>query len=189
MIASKDRSGYIGASDVDKVIGNWKTKTWLDWWLQKLSINNSHFDNQYTLAGTHFEHRILESLGIPMEMDKQFINEDLRLRVNLDGNTEDCNYECKTTSKRLEEFKMPKKYLQQVQVQMFGSGLRKTNIVVYALESEDYDNFFKPIDPERRLVVPVLYDHEWMQKVYLPKHMVLADCLNKGVIPNEALIR
>ena len=71
MIASQDRSYYIGASDVEKVIGNWKTQTWLKWWMQKIAINNDHFDNVYTLAGTHFEHRILESLGIPMEMDKQ----------------------------------------------------------------------------------------------------------------------
>lgn len=188
MITSKDRGGWIGASDVDKVVGNWKTATWMKWWLQKLSINTDHFDNVYTLAGTHFEHRILESLGVPMEMDSQYINEELRLRVNLDGNTEDCNYECKTTNKSIEEFKMPKKYLQQVQVQMFGSGIHKTKIVVYALNSEDYDNFFRPIDPQRRLVVPVAYDPEWIQKVYLPKHLILADCLKRGVIPNEAVV-
>lgn len=71
MIASKDRSYYIGASETDKVIGNWKTKSWLDWWMQKIAISNEHFDNVYTLAGTHFEHRILESLGFPIELDKQ----------------------------------------------------------------------------------------------------------------------
>lgn len=188
MIASKDRGYWIGASDVDKVIGNWKTATWMKWWLQKLSINTDHFDNFYTLAGTHFEHRILESLGIPMEMDNQFSNEDLRLRVNLDGNTYDCIYECKTTNKSIEEFKIPKKYIQQVQVQMFGSGIRQAQIVVYALESDDYVNFFRPIDPLRRKVVPVSYDPEWIHKVYLPKHVILADCLKRGVIPDEAAV-
>lgn len=188
MIASKDRGYFIGASDADKVIGNWKTDTWMKWWLQKLSINTDHFDNVYTLAGTHFEHRILESLGLPLELDKQYINEDLRLRVNLDGNTEDCIYECKTTNKDIDEFKMPKKYLNQVQVQMFGSGIHQANIVVYALNSEDYDNFFRPIDPKRRRVIPVAYDPEWIQKVYLPKHMILVDCLKRGVMPNEAYI-
>ena len=39
MIVSHDRSYYIGASDTDKVIGNWKTKTWEKWWLQKIGIN------------------------------------------------------------------------------------------------------------------------------------------------------
>ena len=34
MIESKDRSGYIGASDTDKVVGNWKSQTWMKWWLQ-----------------------------------------------------------------------------------------------------------------------------------------------------------
>ena len=65
MIASQDRSGWIGASDVQYVIGNWKTKTWEKWWLQKLGINQDHFDNKFTIAGTNWEHRILESLHLP----------------------------------------------------------------------------------------------------------------------------
>lgn len=189
MIASQDRSYYIGASDCDKVIGNWKTATWLKWWTQKIGINNAHFDNVYTLAGTHFEHRILESLGLPfLELDKQIINEELRLRVNLDGNTEDTIFECKTTKEYLDEFKLPKKYINQVQVQMFGSGLRKTFIVVYRLEEEDYNNFFRPIDPKRLRLFSIEYDEKWINNVYLPKHLRLRDCLVKGVLPDEATI-
>ncbi len=187
MIASQDRSYYFGASDVEKVLGNWKTKTWLNWWLQKIAINNSHFDNKYTLAGTHFEHRILESLGIPMEFDKQFINEELRLRVNLDGNTEDTNFECKTTKEDIRLFKPPKKYINQTQVQMFGSGIHHTKLVVYQLLEEDYDNFFRPIDPKRRRVFDIEYNPDWIDKVYMPKHLILRDCLVKGVLPDEAL--
>ena len=188
MIASQDRSYYIGASDVDKVIGNWNTKTWLNWWLQKIAINNSNFDNVYTLAGTHFEHRILESLGFPLELDKQFINEELRLRVNLDGNTKDCIYECKTTKDNIEEFKMPKKYINQVQVQMFGSGFKKAKIVVYQLTEEDYDNFFRPIDPERLRVFDIPYNEKWVQETFLPKQLKLRDCLVKGVLPDEVTV-
>lgn len=188
MIASQDRSYYIGASDVEKVVGNWKTKTWLNWWLQKIAINNAHFNNVYTLAGTHFEHRILESLGVPMEMDKQFILEDLRLRVNLDGNTEDTNFECKTTKEDIKTFKPPKKYINQTQVQMFGSGLRKTKLVVYQLEEEDYENFFRPIDPKRLRIFDIAYNEEWVNGIYMPKHLVLRDCLVKGVLPDEAIV-
>lgn len=188
MIASQDRSYYIGASDVEKVIGNWKTKTWLNWWLQKITINNDRFDNVYTLAGTHFEHRILESLGFPIEFDKQFINEELRLRVNLDGNTDDCIYECKTTKENIDSFKMPKKYINQVQVQMFESKIRQAKIVVYQLTEDDYDNFFRPIDKDRLRVFDVPYDEKWVSGTYLPKHLILRDCLVKGVLPNEALV-
>ena len=188
MIASQDRSYYIGASDCSYVIGNWKTKTWLNWWMQKIAINNAHFDNVYTLAGTHFEHRILESLGIPMELDKQYINEELRLRVNLDGNIEDCIYECKTTKDDIEKFKMPKKYINQVQVQMFGSKIRKAKIVVYQLTEDDYNNFFLPIDANRLRVFDIPYDEQWVNEIYMPKHLVLRDCLVKGVLPSEAQI-
>lgn len=188
MIASQDRSYYIGASDVEKVLGRWNTKTWLKWWMQKIAIDNSHFNNVYTLAGTHFEHRILESLGIPMEFDKQFILEDLRLRVNLDGSTDDCNYEVKTTKEDIKLFIPPKKYINQTQVQMFGSGLRKTKLVVYQLEEEDYNNFFRPIDEKRRRVIDIPYNEEWVKGIYLPRHLPLRDCLVKGVLPDEAIV-
>lgn len=182
MIESKDRSGFFGASDTDKIIGNWKTATFEKWWMQKIGINRDHFDNKYTSAGTHMEHRILESLGIPMELDKQIILEDLMLRVNLDGNDVDTIYECKTY-KHENGFKLPKKYINQVQVQMFASGLRKAKIIVYGLMEEDYDNYFLPIDLTRRDEILISYDERWVNEVYLPKLKCLAECLKEGRFP------
>lgn len=182
MIADKSRSEFFGASDTPYIIGNYNTKTFEKWWMQKIGINRDHFDNKYTLAGTHFEHRILESLGIPMELDKQIIIEDLKLRVNLDGNTEDTIFECKSY-KHENGFKMPKKYIWQVQVQMFASGLRKAKIVVYGLVEADYDNFFRPIDPSRRDEVVIAYDERWINEVFLPKLRYLAKCLDEGRFP------
>ncbi len=182
MIESKDRSGYFGASDTDKIIGKWTSDTFAKWWMQKIGINRDHFDNKYTSAGTHFEHRILESLGIPMEMDKQIIIEDLLLRVNLDGNDSDTIYECKTY-KHEKGFKLPRKYINQVQVQMFASGLRKAKIIVYGLMEEDYDNYFNSIDPERRDEIVISYDERWIREVYLPKLKHLAECLIEGRFP------
>lgn len=193
MIASNDRSGYIGASDVQFVIGNWKTKTWEKWWLQKLGINTDHFDNRYTVAGTNWEHRILDSLHIPdLEKDKQIIIEDLLLRVNLDGNTPSRIKEVKTyrvdgVSGDINRFKAhqcPQRYWKQVQVQMFGSEIFGADIVAYGLVEADYDNFLREIDPQRRQEIPVEYDKKWVETVYLPKHLILADCLKRGVFPN-----
>jgi hypothetical protein len=182
MIASQDRSGYFGASDTDKIIGNWKTATFEKWWMQKVGINRDHFDNKYTLAGTHYEHRILESLGIPMELDKQIILEDLCLRVNLDGNDSDTIYECKTY-KIANSFRLPRKYINQVQVQMFASGLRNAKIIVYGLTEKDYDNYFNDIDPSRRGEFIIAYDERWINEVYLPKLKYLAECLKEGRFP------
>lgn len=182
MIDDKDRSGYFGASDVDRIIGNYKTATFEKWWMQKIGINRDHFDNKYTLAGTHYEHRILESLDIPMEYDKQVILEDLRLRVNLDGNDADTIYECKTYGFE-KGFKMPKKYINQVQVQMFATGFRKAKIIVYGLTEGDYDNYFHPIDPDRRSEFVIEYDERWINEVFLPKLKYLAECLKEGRFP------
>lgn len=193
MIQSHDRSGYIGASDVQYVIGNWKTKTWEKWWMQKLGINRDHFDNKYTLAGTNWEHRILDSLHLPnLEKDKQVIIEDLRLRVNLDGNLPDRIKEVKTfkwdgqsnDAKWLRDAQVPTKYWRQVQVQMFGSKIFGADIVAYGLEEADYNNFLRDIDPGRLKEIPVAYDQKWIETVYLPKHMILCDCLKRGVFPH-----
>ena len=184
MISSQDRSGYIGASDVQYVIGNWKTKTWEKWWMQKRGINTDHFDNRYTIAGTNWEHRILDSLHLPnLEKDKQVIIEDLLLRVNLDGNTPDRIKEVKTYQ-WAKGWKTPAKYINQVQVQMFGSKIFGADIVAYGLEEADYDNFLRAIDPTRLQEIPVEYNPKWIETVYLPKHMILCDCLKRGVFPN-----
>lgn len=184
MISNQDRSGYFGASDVQFVIGNWKTKSWEKWWMQKLGINTDHFENRYTIAGTNWEHRILDSLNIPgLEKDRQFIIEELRLRVNLDGNTPTRNKEVKTYKLENGWSKTPQKYINQVQVQMFGSKIFGTDIVAYGLEPADYDNFLRDIDPNRLKQHPVDYDPKWIDTVYLPKHMILLDCLKRGVFP------
>lgn len=184
MIASKDRSEYFGASDTSYIVGNWKTKSFEKWWMQKIGINTDHFDNRYTLAGSHYEHRILESLGIPMELDKQIILEELRLRVNYDGFATDCIYECKTFIND-KGFKVSKKYREQVQVQMFASGLRKAKIIAYGLKEEDYDNFFNPIEKDRRHEFIVEYDEKWINTVFLPRLKFLAERLKQGKFPSE----
>ena len=95
MIQDHDRSYYIGASDTIYVIGNWETISFRKWWLTKLGLYASDFQNDAMKAGNAYEHKILQRLAIPeMEMDKQFING--RLRINLDGNTPDRIYEIKT---------------------------------------------------------------------------------------------
>ena len=190
MIASHDRSGYFGASDVQYVIGNWKTKTWEKWWLQKLGINQDHFDNRYTIAGTNWEHRILESLGLPdLEMAKQILIDELKLRVNLDGNTPYRIKEVKTYKWAKGWGKTPLKYINQTHVQVFASRMagleiEGTDIDAYGLEEADYDNFLRDIDPQRLQEIPIRYDFKWMEAVYLPRHMILLDCLKKGVFPN-----
>ncbi len=186
MITNHDRSGYFGASDTDKIVGNWKTETWKKWWMQKLGVNTEQFDNRYTIAGTNWEHRILDSLGLPdLEKDKQIIIEGLKLRVNLDGNTPRRIKEVKTYQ-WAKGFKMPKKYIQQVQVQMFASGIHEADVVTYGLLEADYDNFLRPLDRDRLKEHPVVYDPAWIERVYLPKLRILARALSEGVMPREA---
>lgn len=182
MIASKDRSGWFGASDTDYVIGNWQTNSFVKWWLTKLDINRANFENIAMNAGTHKEHQILEYLGVT-ETDKQILLPELKLRINLDGNTLDTDYEVKTHNAG-KPFKCPIKYKRQVWVQMYGSRLKKAFVVAYGLTADDYKNYFLPIDKDRLQIIPIEYNADFIEKEYLPKLRYLAWCLECGKLPS-----
>ena len=181
MIQSQDRSYYIGCSDTSTVVGNWNTKTFEKWWLEKLGLHKNILKTDAMLAGTHYEHKILEALEMSdLEMDKQIIIEELRLRANLDGNTKNCIYEVKTYN----EFKVSKQYWRQAQVEMFASQIYKLKIVSYGLTENDYKNYFNKIDKSRIKFTDVKYDKDFIDIEYLPKLRILAECLRKGTYPN-----
>ena len=184
MIQSQNRSYYIGCSDTSTVVGNWKTKTFEKWWLEKLGLHRNTFKTDAMLAGTNYEHKILESLGIDdLEMDKQIIIEKLRLRANLDGNTNTCIYEVKTHNIN-KEFKVSKQYWRQAQVEMFASQIHNLQIVSYGLTENDYKNYFNKIDKDRINFTEVQYDKNFIENEYLPKLKILSECLRKGKFPN-----
>lgn len=186
MIASKDRSYYIGASDTAYVIGNWDTISFQRWFGVKLGIYTINYESDAMKAGTAYEHRILDSLGIPdMKKDRQIITG--RLRVNLDGNTDTTIYEVKTY-RHDNGFKMPKKYLEQVWVQMYGTGLRDAYIVAYGLVEADYNNFYRDIDIERLDMFRVEYNEDFINEAYIPRFRYLSSCLERGVFPRKEAV-
>lgn len=181
MIASQDRSYYIGASDTSMVVGNWTTKTFEKWWLEKLGLNKNDLKTEAMQTGTNYEHKILEALGIEnLEKDKQIIID--RLRVNLDGNTDTCIFEVKTHNIE-KEFKVSKQYWRQAQVEMFASNIHKLYIVAYGLQEDDYKNFFNTIDKDRIKLLQVDYDEKFITEEYIPKLEILTRCLKEGVFP------
>lgn len=184
MISNSDRSGYIGASDTKYVIGNWKTKTFEKWWLKKLGIDTSTFNNKYTLAGNNFEHKIIDALNIPnIEKDRQFIKG--KLRVNLDANTKEKIYEVKTyIYENGFDLKKHRDYIDQVQVQMYASEIHSAEIDAYGLIEKDYDNYFNEIEKKRLSIHEIEYDEIWIQKEYLPKFKYLEKCLINGTFPD-----
>lgn len=182
MIADKSRSGWFGASDTDYVVGNWETKSFLKWWLTKLDLNNSNFENIAMNAGTHKEHQILQYIDV-LYTDNQIKIPSLKLRVNLDGNDEGTIYEVKTYSAE-KLFKCPLKYKRQVWVQMYATGFEKAYIVAYGLTEADYKNYFLPIDESRLTMIPIEYNDSFIKEVYLPRLRYLAVCMEKGLLPD-----
>lgn len=178
MIHSKDRSGWIGASDTSFVVGNWNTPTWRAWWAEKLGVTSRSFETIYTKTGSFYEGKILDYLGIK-KRDRQIRIPKLRLRVNLDGETA-IIHEIKTH--KYLRFTVSLPYWRQAQVEMFAAK-KRLEIVSYRLTDEDYSDWLLPIDPDRLRRHPIQYDRLWVQQEYLPRLNHLADCLKRGVYP------
>lgn len=186
MISDTDRSFWFGASDTKYVIAkNYDTATFKKWWLEKLGLIRNDFSNKYTLAGSNYEHKILDALSVAgLEKDKQVRVEELLLRVNLDGSTDAEIYEVKTykEGKRFNE----KQYIPQVQVQMFATGMRTAYIIAYPLGEEDYKNFFNPIVTDKIIRKKIEYDQTFINERFLPDLGFLVKCLKSGNMPTNA---
>lgn len=187
MIADQDRSGWFGASDTAMIAGNWKTKTFERWWLQKLGIDTDHFTSTAMNAGTYYEHAVLDAVGA-QRRDHQILLPELLLRVNLDGDAPGRIWEVKT-HKAEKAYKPTKAHIQQVNVQMFAKlqtekRMPEAVICAYGLLEGDYRNFFNDIDPARLRTYPVGYDSAFIDW-YLFRLGYLAGCLREGSWPRE----
>lgn len=167
-------------------MGNWNTKTFENWWMTKLGINANNFQNASMLAGTYYEHAILDVIGSPRK-DHQIIIPQYKLRINYDGDGTRRIDEVKTYAYE-KRFAVSKGYWQQVQVQMFGKlweegETPEAKIWAYGLLPDDYKNFFNPIDRDRLKDYPIEIDHLFITS-YLDRILYLAGCLEKGVMPD-----
>ena len=180
MFHSKDRSGWFGASDTARIMGNWETATFEKFWLEKLGIYYSNFENLSMKTGTYYEGKILDFLEV-RRRDRQIRIPSLRLRVNLDGEDK-IIHEVKTYKREL--FSVTRPYWMQAQVEMYATK-KPLEIVAYRLLEDDFQNWLLPIDRDRLSRYPISYDKQWVEERYLPRLRYLAECLKKGVWPSE----
>lgn len=181
MIADKDRSGWIGASDASYVVGNWDTDTFRKWFLVKIGLRKETFTNIAMQAGTEFEHKILDAIP-NIRKDHQIIL-PCGLRVNYDGDKDGTIYEVKTHNIE-KPFKVSKQYWRQAQIEMYTMNTKELYIVSYGLTEADYKNFFNPIDPSRIVFTKVEYDQNFIDE-FLPKLEYLMRCIDLGRMPTN----
>lgn len=179
MIQDHDRSGWFGASDTYRIMSDWNTKSFQNFWLVKLGLRTENYTNEAMMAGTAYEHPILDFIGAA-EKDRQIKKRKLRLRVNLDGEDDNYVYEVKTYSSPI--FRLSRAYWMQAQVEMFAAK-KPLQIVSYRMTDAEYKNYMIPIDRSRLGFHPVNYDELWVKGEYLPRLEYLAECLKKGVSP------
>ena len=184
MISNKDRSGWFGASESQYIIGNYETKSFKNWWLEKLGLRENNFTNSAMKTGSYYEHKILDAVAPYARKDYQILIPELKLRVNLDGDTEDMIYEVKTYNAK-DEFKISPYYKHQLQIQMFAKQIKRAAIISYGLSPEDYRNFFNGIDLTKINLHSFNYNERFIKEEFLPKLRYLCDCLEKTVMPKN----
>jgi hypothetical protein len=167
MINDNDRAYWFGASDSQKVLTpNHATKTWQQWWRVKCGLEEAYIGNMYTAAGSRFEHPILECFDPTINKDRQLIVEELRLRVNYDGDKDGIIYEVKT-HKADKPFEITPYVQAQVQTQMYAwqecrDDFKGLYILSYGLTETDYRNgnpTAKDIEFDRIKIHPVKYKY------------------------------
>ena len=179
MIHNQDRSGWFGASDTLTMMDRFDTKTFRNFWLEKMGLLQRNIHTVEMAAGTAYEHRILQAIGVQW-MDRQIKMRRFRLRVNLDGETD--SKICEVKTHKSDEFHLSKGYWMQAQVEMFATG-KPLEIIAYRMEPEDYRNFYREIDLDRITRHPVEIDEQWLRESYLPRLKYLARCLRRGEFP------
>lgn len=183
MITNHDRSGWFGGSDTRFVMAKRRnTRSWLEWWNEKLGYLERSIHTEAMAAGTAWEHKILDAVNPAIRKGHQICIEKYRLRVNYDGDLNGTIYEVKTHN-FLKEFTVTRPYWMQAQVEMYAMKTDKLYIVEYGLIREEYDNYFLPVDDKRIHFHPVEYDKDWIQNEYLPRLKELCRALRKGRIP------
>lgn len=185
MITDHDRSGWFGASDTAQIMRSWDTDTFRRWWSDKLGLQPRKYSSRSMYAGTYYEHRILDAVGVT-QRDRQILLPELRLRVNLDGEDASGVVEVKTY-KAVKEFKPTSAYRQQVNVQMYARRIadgapERGRIVAYGLTDEDYADFFRPVELARIQWHEIEYDALFIER-YLERLKRLRDALERGAWP------
>lgn len=152
MIKDKDRKWWFGASDSKMILTpNHSTQTWQSWWRVKCGIDEQEFKgNRYTEAGDRFEHPILKCFDENMNMDRQILLEELRLRVNYDGDLDGNIFEVKT-HRADKPFEVTPYIYDQVQTQMYvwketRDDFKHLYILSYGLTERDYANHDPSVD-------------------------------------------
>jgi len=182
MITNQDRSGWFGASDTNIIMGNWETKTFALWWMEKRGTIQNAFTNKFMEFGNIVEHAIIDAIDPTIKKGiRPIYVREYRIRVNYDGMKPDHVVEIKTS---LEGFKrLPKSYWQQAQVLMFAAQKRRCRVYVYRTIPEEYDRpYFLEVDKSRITHFDVTYDPKFIRR-YLERVVYLKQCLKDGTFP------
>ena len=188
MIKNNNRAHWFGASDTSIIMGNWETRSFLEWWFVKLGFYVNNKKSWAMICGNLLE------IPIIREIEKQehrkihigkhpYYNLPLKLRCNYDGFTKDAVIEIKTTKKIF--YSVPKNYWEQCQVLMFKKKKKKAILYAYQMTDDDYRNpYFPNIDYNRIKSFVIDYDKEFIEKEYKPRLRYLAMCLRRKKVPS-----
>jgi hypothetical protein len=103
MIGQRNVYGYIGGSDANRLYGSFETKTFKDFWNERLTgIKLNEFNTNDTAVGNIMEHRVMDELGIDPAYRDIFVKKEGTIAgINTDALTPDAYDEIKTALPKL----------------------------------------------------------------------------------------
>lgn len=200
--ANYDRTNIFGASDTKYFEMGWKTKGFNQWWMVKTGqVEDDFVDNKYITAGNMLEEPvidcIMENEGIVLEKDippllhpdheRLIVNLDARLRKDgkpVPYEIKCCNYQ----SVMITGVKAEKKYIKQLQSQMYTDKAEEGMLVYYAVQDHEYEMSYlvaPEVDYNRIVQKPQTIDWKYINGIYVPILEYFTDCINFERQPDD----
>ena len=190
--------GYIGGSDAARVHGGWETKTFKDFWSERLTgLKLKSFNTIHTVAGNIMEGYILEAVGV----DKCYWNyfkhrEGTIAGINTDAFDGSVYHEAKNilleeASKWVFGYNIPSVYVYQIQHGLYVLDVDLVKFHVCMVTQKEKENPFSVTDVKSKTVT-LSFDRSYFDKTKVTMPMYgafieyLTECYEKKRYPTDA---
>ena len=198
MISERNALGYIGGSDAARVHGGWETKTFREFWDERLTgMKTKEFSTIHTVAGNIMEGYILEAVGVDREYWNVFRQKEGTMAgINTDAFDGVIYHEAKNillneASKWVFGYSIPSVYMYQIQHGMYVLDIDEVNFHVCLVTPEEKENPFLVTDVKSKTHT-FRFNRSYFDKtkVTMPMYAAfieyLTECYNNKSYPTDA---
>jgi len=191
MIDQRNVYGYIGGSDANRIYGSFETKTFREFWGERLTgIKLNEFNTNDTAVGNIMEHRIMDEVGIPLEYRDKFVKKEGTMAgINTDALTPEAYEEIKTAlPKYLYKWVNGKaisiNYRRQIEHGLYVTGRNLGRLHVLPMTEQEKKNPFN-LDIRGRVVTFEFHKKDFDIEEHHRRIMYLTWCFSEKIQPTD----